>query len=599
MPANTYIPTGDLVTFSIQVNGQAIPDVLSINSILVEKKVNRISTARIVVLDGDPATGTFEASSSATFLPGNTISIEAGYDNTNTVIFKGIITGQSIRISPYKGPSLEVECRDMAIKMTVGRKCLSFSAQKDSDIMSAIIGTYSGLSANVATTASSWPEQVQYYATDWDFILSRADANGMIVTTLNNTVTVAAPDANTSPVQVIQYGTNLLDIDLNLDALTQVDTVKADTWDYKNQALSSSQSQNNIPGPGNLSSKKLAEVVGLSAFDLQTAGSLTPEDLTQWSKAQLIKSCYAKIRGNVTCLGSTLVDPGKYITLQGLGDRFNGDHLVSGVVHDISEGNWTSAISVGLSPAWFTEEPDVMAPPTAGLLPGTRGLITATVKKIDADPDAQYRILVSIPLFDQDGAGIWARLANFYSTSGAGAFFLPEVGDEVVLGFLNEDPRYPIILGSMYSSTKLKPFTGLEPNEKNNLKAIVSKSGVKVEFDDENKLLTLATPAKNTVIISDKDKQITVQDENNNSIVLSASGITIKSAKNISLEASGTITLKGEQGISIQSPGGDVATKGLNIKENADMQYSAEGGQLAKINAGMEMTLKSAMIMIN
>ena len=52
------------------------------------------------------------------------------------------------------------------------------------------------------------------------------------------------------------------------------------------------------------------------------------------------------------------------------------------------------------------------------------------------DPDSQFRILVSVPLFDPNGEGIWARLTNFYSTNGAGIFFLPEVGDEVVLGFL-------------------------------------------------------------------------------------------------------------------------------------------------------------------
>lgn len=598
MPATTNISGGGLVTFNIQTNGKAIPDTLNVLSVQVEKRVNRISTAKIILLDGQADTGKFEASSSATFVPGNEVTIEAGYDSVNTLIFKGIITSQSIRIDPLNGSVLEVECRDTAVKMTVGRKCLSFSNQKDSDIIAAIIATYSGLIANVTATETTWPEQVQYYATDWDFILSRAEANGLIVTTLNGSIAVAKPDAATSPVLLVQYGNNLIACDVVLDSLTQIGNAKAGTWDYKNQAVSTGEAQNNIPGPGNLSSKKLAEVVGLEAYDLQTAAPLQAADLTEWSKAQIVKSGYSKIRGEVKCSGTHLADPGKYITLQGLGDRFNGDHLISGIVQDISDGNWTTEISVGLSPNWFTEEPDVIAPPASGLLPGTRGLLTGTVKKMHGDPDSQYRILVNVPLFDQNGAGIWARLSNFYSTSGAGAFFLPEAGDEVILGFLNEDPRCPVILGSLYSSPKLKPFTGLEPNQKNNLKAIVSKSGVKVEFDDENKILTIATPAKNTVIISDQEKQITIKDEHSNSIVLSASGIAIKSA-NISLEASENITLKGQQSIQIQSPGGDVVTKGLNIKQTADLQYAAEGSQMAKIDAGMELTLKAAMVMIN
>lgn len=93
------------------------------------------------------ATGTFDASSSDTFVPGNKISIEAGYDTKNTLIFEGIITEQSIRIDTAVGSMLEIECHDEAIKMTVGRKTISFTNKKDSDVISAIIGVYSGLTA--------------------------------------------------------------------------------------------------------------------------------------------------------------------------------------------------------------------------------------------------------------------------------------------------------------------------------------------------------------------------------------------------------------------------------------------------------------------
>jgi phage baseplate assembly protein gpV len=137
------------------------------------------------------------------------------------------------------------------------------------------------------------------------------------------------------------------------------------------------------------------------------------------------------------------------------------------------------------------------------------------------------------------------------------------------------------------------------PDQKNPLKAIVSKSGIFVQFDDENKVFTIQTPNKNTVILSDKDHQVTVKDENNNSMVMSASGIVISSPKEITIKADQHITIQGTLGIKVEASGGDVATSGLNIKETADMQYSAQGGETAQINAGMEMTLKSAMIMIN
>ena len=343
----------------------------------------------------------------------------------------------------------------------------------------------------------------------------------------------------------------------------------------------------------------MSEVVGLSEYDLQSTVPLQSGDLTNWSKAALVKSAYSKIQGDVKFQGSNLVDPAKYITLAGLGDRFNGDHIISGVHHVIAHGNWTTEVSVGLSPVWFTEEPDVMAPPASGLLPGAQGLFNATVKKMYEDPDNHYRVLVDIPLFDPSGEGLWARLTNFYSTSGAGAFFMPEVGDEVVVGFLNEDPRFPIILGSMYSSTNNKPFDGLDPNEKNTIKAIVSKSGINIEFDDEKKILTLQTPNKNTAIFSDDEKSITIKDQNDNSIVMSDSGITIKSPKNITVEATQNLTLKGDQGVTIESSGGDVQIKGLNIKESAQMEYSAQGSMTASLQGGTQTTIKGAMVMIN
>lgn len=596
--ASPSVTAGNLATFVVSVGGSAVPGATAIYSVHVERKVNRIAVATITILDGDAAEEDFAASSSSTFVPGATISIEAGYDSVNKVIFSGIITGQTIRIDPVIGSALEVECRDEAVKMIVGRKCLTFSKQKDSDIISSIIGTY-GLSASVTATGTQWPEQVQYYATDWDFILSRAEANGMIVTTINGTVTVAKPDANTTSVLTVGYGNGLMEFNADMNAITQLGSATASTWDYTQQQVATGEASNSVPGPGNISSKTLSEVVGLSTYGLQTAAPLQPADLSNWSTAQLVKSEYSKIRGTAKFQGTSTVDIATYITLQGLGSRFSGDHFVSGVQHDISNGNWFTHVDIGMSPVWFTEEPDVMAPPASGLLPGARGLLTGTVKQMNADPDSQYRVLVNVPLFDQNGAGIWARLSNFYSTSGAGAFFMPEVGDEVVLGFLNEDPRFPVILGSMYSSSNIQPFSGLDPDEKNTMKAIVSKSGIYIQFNDADKILTITTPGNNQVIFSDKDKQITLQDQNSNSVVMSDSGITMSSPKSITISATQNLTLKGNQGVTIQSSGGDVQVSGMNIKETAQMQYSAEGSLTAQLQGGTQTTIKGAMVMIN
>jgi Rhs element Vgr protein len=597
--STTTISDGGLVTYSIKVNGSLISADAQVMSINIKKAVNKISSASITLLDGEVSSETFELSSSSTFVPGNNITIEAGYDSQNEVIFQGIVTQQSIQVNREVGSVLIVTCKDEAVKMTVGRKSASYAQKTDSDILSSIIGNYSGLSADVTATQTTWPEQVQYYTTDWDFIRSRAETNGMIVTTHNGTVAVFPPDRNTSSVLEIEYGNNLLSFNAALHSVNQIQSAKASSWDFQTQHIITGEAQTTYAGPGNLSTKALSEVVGLKEYELQTSANLQASDLTQWSKAEIIKSEYAKIQGEVSFQGSNLVEPSYYITLAGLGDRFNGDHFVSEVNHIISHGNWTTEVSLGMSPAWMTTEDEVMAPPAAGLLPGVQGLYNGTVKQIDQDPENQYRILVDIPLFDVSGEGIWTRLSNFYATSGAGAFFLPERGDEVVVGFLNQDPRFPIILGSLYSSTNNQPYEGLTPNEQNSKKAIVSKKGMYVEFDDENVVFTINTPNKNQLVFSDQDKSIRIQDQNGNSIAMSESGITLKSDKDINIESSQSLTLKGDTGVTIEASRGDVSIKGMNIKQLADMEFSAEGSATASLQGGTQTTIKGAMVMIN
>ncbi|HVW94510.1 MAG TPA: type VI secretion system tip protein VgrG [Mucilaginibacter sp.] len=536
--------SGGLPSFSIKVNGSPISDTYGIYAVNVNKSVNSVSVAKLIIPDGDVAVGTFNASSSAVFIPGNEVSIEAGYDSNTTLIFQGIITAQTIKIDQVNGSVLEVTCHDAAVKMTVGYKTTSFSNEKDSSIISAIISSYSSLSANITSTKDVWPVNIQYNATDWDFIVSTAARNGLVVTALNGKVSVFAPNTNTSSVITISYGDNLLEFNAKLNAVTQLTEVTASAWDYRNQRITSAKQQNNLPGPGNLSSSKLSKVVGLASYDVQTTAPLETSNLATWAKSEMIKSAFSKIQGTAKFQGTSMVEPGKYITLSGLGDRFNGDHFISGVIHDLSDGSWTTTVSIGMSPHWESLPSGQKAPSAYGPQ-SPAGLFNGTVKSIIEDPEAQYRVLVEIPLFGEDG--IWARFSNFYASSGAGVFFLPEVGDEVVLGFLDDDPRFPVVLGSLYSNTKQKPGQNLSASEKNPKKAIISRTGISLEFDDENKVLTINTPDKNRFVLDDNSKKISLTDCNGNSITMAPDGLTIKSAGNIKLEADMKVQISGRE----------------------------------------------------
>lgn len=584
----------DLITFSVKSNGSPIKDTYWVLSAYVDRSVNKIPYCEIVLSDGSASGEDFPISDSDTFVPGAKIELSAGYENSNEVIFSGIIIKHSIRISP-EGPSLIVLCKDEAVKMTVGRKNAYYKDMTDSAIMSKLISD-NGLSADVSSTENELKEVIQYYTSDWDFMVSRADINGMVVVVKDGTISIKNPDSETEEPLEVTYGQDLFEFDGEIDAQTQVETIKSNAWDMSSQAVVSSEATTSNLDIGNLSSSTLSEVIGLDSYDLQSGGLLESDMLETWAKAKALKTKYAKIRGTVKFQGSALALPGTLIGFKGLGSRFNGKGFISGVVHDIRKGNWITTAEIGLSPDWFTAEVKTEAPIAAGLLPGIQGLQIGKVKQINDDPDGEFRVLITLPLIQSGEEGVWARLSTFYATNNAGAFFYPEVEDEVIVGFLNDDPRYPVILGSVYSSARTPPET---PDEENTIKAFVSREQMKITFDEEKKVITIITPNSNQLVFSDEEESITMTDQNENFIKLSSEGIEINSASNIKITAAESITMDGPTGITESAAEGAVSISGMSISCSADTEFSASADATASLSASAELSISGAMVLIN
>lgn len=584
----------DLISVSITINGNAVDSAYQVVSVEVVKEINKVPFARLRILDGSPATQDFKISNSDDFVPGNTIEISAGYESNNQTIFSGIITKQGLRIR-RNASYLIVECRDKAIKMTLGRKSVNYQNMKDSDVITQVVSTY-GLTPAVGDTTGTLAEVIQYYTTDWDFVLSRADINGYLVIVDDGTFTSQKPATSGSPVIRVAYGESLLHIDLEMDATTQLSSVQSSAWDIASQAvINATSSDPGLTLPGNITTATLSAVAAPSTLNLQTVASVGQESLQNWANAQQIKSVLSKIKGTLIFQGSSLVKPGVLIQLDGLGDRFNGNGFVSAVHHIIDDGNWTTEATVGASEEWYAESrKHIVTPPASGLLPGTQGLHIGQVSKIISDPDTQYRIQVKVPLIDME-TGVWARLANPYATSGAGTFFFPEVDDEVILGFFNDDPRSPVILGSLYSSTRKPAY---EPDEPNTYKAIVTNSQLKIELNDNKKIITIQTPGSNKIVFSDEAQSIEITDQNSNSIKMSSSGIALTSNTDITITATGKITVSATADMSLTASADvTLSSDGTMSVSAASLDISSEG--LANLSADGVMTIAGDMIMIN
>ena len=289
------------------------------------------------------------------------------------------------------------------------------------------------------------------------------------------------------------YGATMYEFEAEIDARTQYAAVAGASWDYAGQEAVEAEGEDpGLPEQGNLDAGALSDVIGLDSFLLTHGGFVDSPELQAWADATMLRSRLAKICGKVRCKGFPTIFPGDALELSGVGERFSGKAYVSGVRQEIQGNEWTTSIEFGLGQKWFYRMYDDFHPPQAGgLVSGIPGLQTATVLQLEEDPNGENRILVSIPYLQGTESQIWARVATLDAGEERGSFFLPEIGDEVILGFINSDPRNPVVLGMLHSSAKPAPFEAADDNHE---KGFVTRSGIQLLFDDDKISLTLETP---------------------------------------------------------------------------------------------------------
>jgi uncharacterized protein involved in type VI secretion and phage assembly len=255
------------------------------------------------------------------------------------------------------------------------------------------------------------------------------------------------------------------------------------------------------------------------------------------------------LRGRLTVRGLNDLKLLDVIEIAGFGDRFNGNTLVTGISHRIDENGWVTDVQFGISSEPLASREWVINAPAAGLLPGILGLQIGLVASYSDDPDKEYRVELKLPAVAQGDSTVWARLGSPDAGNKRGYFFRPEVGDEVVVGFLNNDPRYPVILGALYGSKNAPPDDFAQLSEKNINKGFVTKKGTMISFiDDDKSSVFIQTPDKAKILLDDDGKAIKLTDQNGNALTMDENGIEIKSAKDLKLDASsGNVEISGSK----------------------------------------------------
>jgi Rhs element Vgr protein len=570
-------------SFRIKLNEAPLPDKYSVSAVMVNKSVNKIPFAQLILIDGDLSKQDYPASSSETFVPGVKVEILMGYGQKEKKVFKGVITKHSIQLVQATRMMLTIELKDESVKLTIGRKNKFFEKKKDSEIIEDVLKSFKG---KVDATTVQHEEMVQYFCTDWDFVLSRAEVNGMLAFVEDGKVNIKKPELTTTPKLSVVFGMNVYEFEAEMDARDEYKATEASSWDDSKRQVVKKKGKKPVLGEeeGKPKADELADVAGPDVFALQHSGQLKDVELEAWASAKLLRSRMAKIKGRAKIEGYNDIKPGDMIGIDQFSKRFNGKAFVSSVMHSMSaDQSYYTDIQFGFDQEWFSRKyMDINEQPASGLLPSVSGLQVGIVKKITEDPQNDYRVFVNLPMVKEGSEGVWARLASLDAGKKRGTFFYPEVGDEVILGFMNDDPREPVILGMLWSkNADGKP--PVEPTKDNYIKGIYTKEKLHLIFDDEKKTITLETPGKNKIFIADKDDSvITLEDSNKNKIKMSKDGIEIESGKDIKITAKG-----------------DIKMEGVNVSAKAKSSFKATGDSGVEVSSSATAKLKGSIVQIN
>lgn len=574
MPETRALPiTAQHREFTVKAGGEVVPREHQLLSVSVTLAANRIASARLVYVDGTAASGQFPLSDSDLFKPGQRIEILAGAGRDNVSVFVGVAVRQGVRVRESAASQLVVDCRHAAMKLSVAERSSDYFEQSDSEIVEAVLAA-AGIGVDVESTSPKHKQLIQYHSTDWDFLLDRARANGQLVWCEGEKVVVRKPSLDGATVCTLQYGATLMEFEGEIDARRQHPAVKGACWDAASQDLVEVEGDTpSFAAPGNLSSDDLAGVADVP-FDVRHP-ALPEAEAQAWVDGIALAQRLDQVSGRGKCEGIATVKPGSVVELAGLGRRFNGKVFVSGVRHEYSlVQGWKTHVQFGGVDAGTPARGQAVS-----LLPSVAGLQIGVVTS-NEDPDGEHRVRVRLPLLGLSSDGLWARVASLDAGDDRGFFFRPEIGDEVTVGFLADDPRHPVILGMLHSSAKPAPLSGSDDNHEKMLK---TRSGMRVHFDDEKIVMTLDTPAGNSLVLDEDQKSLTLADQHGNKLVMDADGIHIDSVKAIEWKAGSETKME--------------ATAGFEIKAGTELKL--EGSASAELKGGGMAKLSGAMVQIN
>jgi uncharacterized protein involved in type VI secretion and phage assembly len=213
------------------------------------------------------------------------------------------------------------------------------------------------------------------------------------------------------------------------------------------------------------------------------------------------------------------------------------------------------------------------------------------------DPEKQGRVKLKLPLRECENETDWVRIASLMAASDLGAFFLPEVNDEVLVAFNEGNVREPFVIGVLWNPKAKPPVYTV--GEKVNIRKLKTRSGHEIVFTEESgkEKIEILTPGGHSLTMDDEAKKIELKNgTGNNNLVIEGQGnkISINSdqkilckaqSSSVEIDSSGGITIKSTGSIKIESSA-SLKIKGQQIDIEGQM-LNLKGNGMVKINGSM------------